>query len=364
MRISPTLTRYITRHFVTNFVTVYLALVMIIYLADSLELLRRASKRADIPVSIVFKMSLLKLPQDAQEMFAFAILFASMYTFWRLTRTLELVVARASGISAWEFLWPGVLAAFLIGTIKITMLNPASSVLVAKYEQLDAQLLSGHSNAVDISSNGLWLRQNEDGTYLLLHASKVQMSDFKLQDVSMLLFTDPDRLETRVDAPTALLQDGKWVLPDAQIFHMQPYSQEHGTFSVATDLTPDQISNNYTSPTSLSFWTMPRYIENMESTGFSAIRVRMQYDTLWSQPLLFAGIVLIAAAITLGPPRRTNTAIIIGGGTIVAFGLFFLNDVVRALGLDEIIPVTMAAWTPAALTLLAGFAALLFLEDG
>jgi lipopolysaccharide export system permease protein len=146
--------------------------------------------------------------------------------------------------------------------------------------------------------------------------------------------------------------------------NFDPERVETDTYRIPTDLTRKTIENNYSSPTSLSFWRMPRYIANMESTGFSAVKVRMEFESLLSQPFLLGGIVLVAAAITLGPPRRTNTAMVIGGGTLVAFGLFFLNDVVRALGLDEIIPVTIAAWTPAALTLLIGFAALLFLEDG
>jgi lipopolysaccharide export system permease protein len=364
MRISPTLTRYIIRHFLMNFITVFLALVLIIYLADSLELLRRASKRSDIPVGIVFKMSLLKLPEDAQELFAFAVLFGAMYTFWRLTRTLELIVARASGISAWEFLWPGVAAAIVIGIVKITLLNPASAVLAGRYEALDTKLLNGHSSSIDISANGIWLRQNLENSYMLLHAKTVQMPEFTLHGVNLLEFDSADHLTTRVDAADAHLEKNQWVMPAASIMHMDTLTQESGEFRVATDLTPKQIENNYVSPVSLSFWRMSRYIENMESTGFSAVKVRMQYDTLLAQPFLLGGIVLVAAAITLGPPRRTNTGMIIGGGTIVAFGLFFLNDVVRALGLDEIIPVTMAAWTPAALTLLIGFAALLFLEDG
>jgi lipopolysaccharide export system permease protein len=364
MRISPTLTRYIIRHFLVNFITVFLALVLIIYLADSLELLRRASKRPDIPIGIVFKMSLLKLPQDAQELFAFAVLFGSMYTFWRLTRTLELIVARASGISAWEFLWPGVAVAIMIGIVKITLLNPVSAVLASRYETLDTKLLNGHANAVDISANGIWLRQNQDGTYFLLHAKTVHMPDFTLRGVNLLEFSGTDNLTTRVDAPSAYLDKNAWVMPGATIMHMNPLTQETGDYRVITDLTPKQIENNYVSPVSLSFWRMSRYIENMKSTGFSAVKVRMQYDTLLAQPFLLGGIVLLAAAITLGPPRRTNTGMIIGGGTIMAFSLFFLNDVVRALGLDEIIPVIMAAWTPAVLTLLIGFAALLFLEDG
>lgn len=364
MRVSPTLSLYIVRQFLVNFVVVYFALVLIVYLADSLELLRRASKFSAIPMGIVFKMSLLKLPQDAQELFAFAVLFTSMFTFWRLTRTLELVIARAAGISAWEFLLPGVLAAICIGIVKIALLNPASSVLVSRYEALDTRLLNGHANAIDISENGLWLRENQKKSYFLLHARKVKTADFTLSGVDLFLFDEPDKLVERVVADTAHLKDGQWVLPDALINHMQPFSQEKATFSIPTDLTQDQIVNNYVSPNSLSFWQMPRYIENMESTGFSAVKVQMQYNTLLAQPFLFAGIVLVAAAITLGPPRRTNTASIIGGGTLIAFALFFLNDVVRALGLDQIIPVTMAAWTPAMLTICIGFAALLFLEDG
>ncbi len=364
MRISPTLSRYIVRHYLTNFVTVYFALIVIIFLADSLELLRRASKVPSLPAGIAFKMALLKLPQDAQELFAFATLFAAMYTFWRLTRTLELIVARAAGVSAWEFLWPAVAAAITIGVIKITLINPASSVLASRYENLDTKLLHGHTSALDISASGLWLRQNQDSSYFILHAKTVQPADFTLNGVNVYLFDTNDHYLSRVDAATAHLEKGKWVIPEARIEQFDPDKTQVTTYELPTDLTRKQIENNYSSPTSLSFWRMPRYIANMESTGFSAVKVRMQFDSLLSQPFLFGGIVLVAAAITLGPPRRTNTATIIGGGTLVAFGLFFLNDVVRALGLDEIIPVTIAAWTPAALTLLIGFAALLYLEDG
>ncbi len=366
MRISPTLSLYVVRHYLINFVMVLFALVIIIFLADTVELLRRAAKIPQLPVSVVFRMTLLKLPQDAQELFAFATLFAAMYTFWRLTRTLELVVARSAGISAWEFLWPGVVSALAIGLIKIMLLNPASSVLASRYERLDTKLMHGHSNAVDISSTGLWLRQNQENAYFILHAKSVVQtpSSFTLKGVNLFLFDTPDVYTTRVDGQTATLENGQWIVPNARVESFNPDKLQVGTFSVATDLTPDQINNNQSSPSSLSFWAMPRYIADMESTGFSAVKVRLQFDSLLAQPFLLGGIVLVAAAITLGPPRRTNTAMIIGGGTVVAFGLFFLNDVVRALGLDEIIPVSMAAWTPAALTLLIGFAALLFLEDG
>ena len=63
------------------------------------------------------------LTQVVQQAFPFVMLFSAMYTFSRLTRSQELVVARAVGVSVWQFLTPAVLVA-LVGT------RPAGSVSV------------------------------------------------------------------------------------------------------------------------------------------------------------------------------------------------------------------------------------------
>ena len=46
------------------------------------------------------------------------------------------------------------------------------------------------------------------------------------------------------------------------------------------------------------------------------------------------------------------------------FLLFFLSDIIFALGLSATIPVALAAWTPAGVAMLMGLALLLHLEDG
>ncbi|MCF6320014.1 MAG: LptF/LptG family permease, partial [Proteobacteria bacterium] len=81
-------------------------LFAVIYLFDTVELIRRASKRGDIPISLILQMGLLKLPEVGQTIFPFAVLFSAMYTFWQLTRQYELIVVRASGFSVWQFLLP------------------------------------------------------------------------------------------------------------------------------------------------------------------------------------------------------------------------------------------------------------------
>src|SRR3546814_4952063 len=98
LRRAPTLTGYSARQYLFWFGTLYCAIVAIIFLATIVDLLDRLATK-DVSLTITLKMALMKLPYLSQEVMPFTILFAAMATFWRLTRSHELVVTRAAGVS-------------------------------------------------------------------------------------------------------------------------------------------------------------------------------------------------------------------------------------------------------------------------
>src|SRR5690606_36510307 len=118
---STTLSRYLARHFVLNFVVLMALLTGIIFLFEAVEMLRRATKfdtAGDGPgYDVVLGMSLLKLPHTAGILMPFGILFAAIYTCWKLNKTHELIVVRAAGLSVWQFLAPLVGAGVIIGVL-------------------------------------------------------------------------------------------------------------------------------------------------------------------------------------------------------------------------------------------------------
>lgn len=99
MKMNLTLSRYLARAYFLNTLLLLAALLGIIYLFDTVELIRRASKIEQVPLGAVLRMGLFKLPEVGQVLFPFAILFGAMFTFWQLNRRSELVVLRASGFS-------------------------------------------------------------------------------------------------------------------------------------------------------------------------------------------------------------------------------------------------------------------------
>jgi lipopolysaccharide export system permease protein len=74
--------------------------------------------------------------------------------------------------------------------------------------------------------------------------------------------------------------------------------------------------------------------------------------------------VMIAASFSMRLSRRGGATLLLIAGVLTAFLLFIMTNVVHAIGLGGGVPVILAAWTPAGVSLMAGIALLLHLEDG
>ncbi|MEI6986540.1 MAG: LPS export ABC transporter permease LptG [Rhodospirillaceae bacterium] len=358
------LSRYFGRQFLMWFSMLLMIMLMIILVIDSVELLRRAAGKPEVTVGLVLRMSLFKLPGVGQQVVPFVVLFSAMFTFWRFTRSNELVVARAAGVSVWQFMTPVLACAFMIGVVKVTVVNPLGATLIAEYNRFEDAYLKRRNNNFDVTNSGLWVRQGTDEDKYLIHADSVVPGTANLRRVMVFRFADQDRYLSRLDAPTAQLVAGHWRISGGVLRQPNRPPQAVSHTDIPTELTLGRIEENFAPPETIPFWGLSRFIEIMESTGFSAIRHRLHYQSLLSQPLLYCAMVLLAAVFSLRQTRRGGTAWMVSGGIITGFALFIATDIVLTLGVSEMVPVGMAAWTPAFVSLLLGVSALLHQEDG
>jgi len=363
-RPSTTLNGYIARQFLSRVFFMVLALVAIILLFDTLELIRRTSGHEDTTIGIVISMALFKTPHMIEKAIPFAILFGAMLMFWRLNRSNEIVVVRAAGVSGWQFLAPVVLLAMLIGAVTVTVFNPLSSAMLLRYEQLEAKHIRGKSSLAAVSGDGIWLRQATESGHYIIHANKVSPNEMRLDDVIIFLMQNQDSFVGRIDAPVARLKKGYWQLEKVRITGPDQPPRELARHRIDTSLTPENIQDSFAPPETMSFWDLPRFISVLEVAGFSGLRHQLYWHTQLALPLLLVGMVLLAATFSLRQTRRGGTGLLIIGGITAGFLLYFLSDVVSALGISARIPVILAAWCPAVVSCLLGAAMTFHLEDG
>jgi lipopolysaccharide export system permease protein len=367
MNISWTFSRYLGLRFLAGIAIVFGGCACLILLVDLVELLRRAANRDEVPIHSIIAMALLKLPNVTEAALPFTVLFGGIWAFVRLTRSNELVVARAAGVSAWQFLGPALVIAIVLGAFVVTVYNPLAAMLESRYEQLETRYLRGGTSTLAMKSTGFWLRQGTGNTQSIIHADKVDQvsqSSLLLGNVSVYLYRNQDSYETRIEAAHATLEHGAWQLDDATLWQAEHAPTHYDSYTLPTSLSADQIRESFASPSTLSFWELPRFIALARAAGFAALPHRLQWHAILATPLMLCAMVLIAATFSLRLTRLGGVPQLATAGILTGFLFYFLSDVFQALGISGIIPVFLAAWTPAIVGMLLGVAMLLHLEDG
>src|SRR6266568_640474 len=110
--LGGTLARYFGLRFLSAVLLVFVGIFGLVALLDYVELMRRTSDIPNVTAALVAKTSFYRVPQITEQFLAFCVLIAAMSCYLDLSRRLELVVARAAGMSAWQFIMPAVVVAF------------------------------------------------------------------------------------------------------------------------------------------------------------------------------------------------------------------------------------------------------------
>jgi lipopolysaccharide export system permease protein len=362
--LSATLSIYLARQVALGIGIALFTLAALALVIDVIELLRRASGHPEATFGVVLLLAGLHLPFLVQKLTPFAVLFGTMLCFVRLTRSHELVATRAMGVSVWQFLLPALLVALLLGGIVVTAFNPLAAATVARYERLQAALLSGGESLVAAAPGGLWLRQTKGDEEILIHARHMLRGSPPVLQSVMVVTYEGNRFAERIDAPEARLEAGRLQLIEPVLTRPDGVSELRDRLTIPTDITPDRIQESFAPPETLSFWDLPAFIDGLEAVGFSAREHRLYWQGLLALPLLLCAMLLIGTTFSLRLVRRGGTGLLVTAGVVTGFAFYVLADVVFAVGLSGRLPVVPAAWIPAGIAVLLGLTSLLHLEDG
>ncbi len=360
--LGATLARYLSWRFLSNVVGVFGTLFLLIYMIDVVELLRRSGETKGATAGLLAFLSLLRVPAIAEQMLPFAVLFGSMFAFLNLTRKLELVVARAAGVSVWQFLAPPVLFALLFGVVAVTVYNPLSAVLKQRGDQLETKIFGqNHDRGAEAA---LWIRQRSVDGQAVIRAEHSSDQGTVLSGVMAFVYEPDGSFMERVEASRAVLQKGFWVLENARVLTPEGEPTNNKTYLLATNLTAEQVTQSFVEPESVPFWTLPAVRDKTERAGLDATAYSLQYQKLLARPLLFVAMVLVAASFSLRFFRFGGVAKMVAGGVASGFGLYVVTTLVGDLGGAGLLSTPVAAWSPAVMGSMLGSLALLHQEDG
>src|SRR5271155_5811637 len=202
--LTSTLSRYFGLRFLSSVVGSFIGVVALAAMIDYVELMRRGADWPTATAWLLAKISMYRVPQLTERIMPFSVLVGAMSCYLALSRRLELVVARAAGVSAWQFVAPSMIAAFLFGVVATAIYNPLAAVMHERSKHLEAEMTGElPSSAVRESTGGFWVRQrNADGA-AIINAKSSRQQGAELGGVSVFTFGNDGQFQERIEAKSA-----------------------------------------------------------------------------------------------------------------------------------------------------------------
>lgn len=356
---------YFGKRFLSALTGVFLGIVFLVLVIDFVELMRRAADISNAKIGDLAAIAFLRSPVYGEQILPFAALFGAMIAFLSLSRKSELVIARATGISVWQFSAPALVLALLTGVIFTTTFNPMSAKMKERADNIETKIFGTRTQLLQDNGAGqIWFRQKNKNGEAIFRADAASEESTLLSRVTIFLFDENHSFKERYEADTAKLSNGHWTLANARHFTLNDEPKTLSSTQIETSLTVDQVKEALSSAETIGFWQLPHIIERTKLVGLETHKYEMQYQTLLAKPLTLLAMVLIATSVSLSVFRFGGVFRMILSGIAAGFVLYVLSKLAGDLGEAGLLSPFVAAWLPSTLGAVVGTVVLLFREDG
>jgi lipopolysaccharide export system permease protein len=353
--------KYFTKNLVQYFLIALFSLIALIFFIDLIELFRRASNKIGVAhlqqanFYDILGMASLKITGNIEKILPFAVLIGSISCFNQWRKNNYYIITRSSGLSLWKIITPSLLCFFILGIFSITVLNPFSTIMNKKYENLETIFFKHKKlNNFSFDNKGFWMKQTFNGKTIIINAYKVNSKLQTLDDVNIFILNENADFEKRVSAKTAKFDKNKLSLSNAIITDSQSLINSFSKYNLNLDLTSENINISILEPETIFIINLPNYILNMKKFGLNISKHLIHLFKLVCQPLLLISMILLSASLMLRSSERKVKVGIVSLTLVVGFSLYFVGDFVFALGSSEMLHPIVSGFGPTLIGLFSG----------
>jgi LPS export ABC transporter permease LptG/LPS export ABC transporter permease LptF len=335
---------YVARKYLSVAALSFVALLGIYYIGTFIDKSERFTK-GEATGAMVLEYLLYSTPQFIAYVVPMATLVAALAAVGSLTRTGELVVMRACGISLYRAAAP-LLVLAIVGSGGLFLLD--DRVLAhanRRAEVLDDQIRGGEPHTVNIVANANWTADRDGRIY---YYAAFEIPKRTLHRLSVFEpASDAFRLASHTFMDRAVFAGGSWQASNGWVqrfpTHETATREDFEQRSVQL-LQPESFSGMHNQEAELmTYAELRQYIDEQSESGLrmTASRVQLQARLAFPVVTLVMTLLGIPFGVTLG---RRGALYGIGVAMILGCAYWLVDTVFLAAGQADVLPAALAAW--------------------
>ncbi len=340
------LDRYVVKMFTSTFLLVLLSGVSIYVVADLTQQMDDILKNK-VSASVVFDYYKYLSLQLGYEIAPVAVLVTILVVFGLLSKTNEVMAAKALGVSLYRLALPALVAAGVVALLAAVLqlrVLPASN---ARVFQLRNEIRGKSSTRTYRRADRQWLFGQGRYIYNFLHYDTEQKA---LQRLQVFEFDDDYQLARRFYANTASYLGDAWLFDSGWVrSYKGPRVLEYQTFDEPVidyyPETPEYFESEFKKPEAMGYTELKEHILEVQASGQATPELEVELHKKISFPIvsLIMGLVALPFSFRLG---RKGTLYGVGVGILlgmVFYGVFAFGS---TLGETGALPPLVAVWSP------------------
>ena len=336
----PLFARYVTRLFAVRFALLLAGLTALVVLLDLMA--HGGAVVAGEGAGALWRYAGLRLPLIVSRLLPFTVLIAALLTLVGMARHRELIVLIGAGVSQFGLMLAFVPILAAIAGLHFWLDDRVAPTAIA---ELRAWQATGYG-AGEAKPGGAatWLRQGND--VIRLKGGQANGGE-RLAGVTIFRRDAEGILAERIDAASAALEDGGWVLYGVARFDVASNTVAAQARLVWDgDLRPALAASLAAHPRELSF----AQVRALAGSAGYGNRPLYLYQTWLNRKLVapLASLLMILFAVPLSQrfERRGGAAATIAAGVAIGFCFFVFDGFTLAVGEAGLLPPWIAAWAP------------------
>jgi lipopolysaccharide export system permease protein len=351
------LDRYIARLYMRVTGLSFLGLLGLFYISTFIDRSDKIFKSKATPAD-VGQLLIWLTPQFVYYIIPIAALLSVLVTYGVLSRTSELTVMKACGVSLYRTALSVVFLSLVFSGVLFALEQRIMAQSNRRAEVLDAKIKGRQPKTMSVL-NRSWVTKGESFYhYGLFDSEQIRMfglTVFRLKPNSW-------ELESQTFVRHAQYRNGAWEGTEGW---RQNFSTDPPTWTpIARQPLPDMESPEYFSKESpqaefMTVGDLNKYIGDLRASGFNVVPPSVELQRKLAFPLVTLVMTLIAIPFGVGAGRR-GALYGIGLGIVIALSYWILISAFVAIGRAGVLPPVLAGWAPN--ILVAGLAGYLLLR--
>ena len=338
------LDRYVLKHYLRVVGLAFVGMIGIFYIATFIDLSDKLFK-GETTGRALLEYFWFATPQYIYYVLPISALLATLVTIGLLTKTSELTVMKACGISLYRAAVPLVLFGLVWSAV---LFGLGETILAASNRRAEAirHVIRGGSPQTFDVLNRKWIVAPEGAIY---HYTYLDPARQELHGFSVYEFDEDEwGLRRRSFANKATYREGwqaegVWVRTFNDALGVMPYDFI-GDAELSMEA-PEFFVTERPDAERMSYRQLQRYIGQLQASGFSVVQLAVALQRKLSFPFVTVVMTLIAVPFAVMTGRR-GAMYAVGVGLALAITYWIAISVFGAVGSAGLLAPTLAAWAP------------------